>query len=104
MQTVDPQTLAIATAILGVFSSIITQVAKRWVAQPYRDIFALAVSLVVSALAVGVTVLATLIQGTGIHFDWPSLATSIMGVVGVSQAIYAAVLKLIASDDKPTQV
>ena len=94
MQTVDPQTMALATALLGFLSSIITQVAKRWISKDYRAVFALIISLIVSALAVGVNVLTTMIQGGSVHFDGAALATAIMGVVGVSQAIYAAVYKL----------
>lgn len=94
MQTVDPKTVALATALLGFLSSIITQVAKRWISKDYRAVFALIVSLIVSALAVGVNVLATAIQGGSMHFDGAALATAIMGVVGVSQAIYAAVYKM----------
>ena len=94
MQTVDPKTVALATALLGLLSSIITQVAKRWISKDYRAVFALVVSLIVSALAVGVNVLTTVIQGGSMHFDGAALATAIMGVVGVSQAIYAAVYKV----------
>ena len=94
MQTVDAKTVALATALLGFLSSIITQVAKRWISKEYRAVFALIVSLIVSALAVGVNVLATVIQGGSMHFDGAALATAIMGVVGVSQAIYAAVYKM----------
>ena len=94
MQTVDPKTVALATALLGFLSSIITQVAKRWVSKDYRAVFALIVSLIVSAMAVGVNVLTTMIQGGSVHFDGAALATAIMGVVGVSQAIYAAVYKM----------
>lgn len=100
MQTVDPKTVALATALLGFLSSIITQVAKRWVSKNYRAVFALIVSLIVSALAVGVNVLTTVIQGGSVHFDGAALATAIMGVVGVSQAIYAAVYK-IADNNTP---
>lgn len=100
MQTVDPKTVALATALLGFLSSIITQVAKRWVSKDYRAVFALIVSLIVSAMAVGVNVLTTMIQGGSVHFDGAALATAIMGVVGVSQAIYAAVYK-IADNNMP---
>lgn len=100
MQTVDPKTVALATALLGFLSSIITQVAKRWISKNYRAVFALIISLIVSALAVGVNVLTTVIQGGSVHFDGAALATAIMGVVGVSQAIYAAVYK-IADNNTP---
>lgn len=94
MQTVDPQTMALATALLGLLSSIITQVAKRWISKDYRALFALVVSLIVSGCAVGLKALTAVIQGGTVHFDGPALATAIMGVVGVAQAIYAAVYKL----------
>lgn len=94
MQTVDPQTMALATALLGFLSSIITEVAKRWVSKDYRAVFALVVSLIVSGLAVGIKALTAVVQGGAVHFDGAALATAIMGVVGVSQAIYAAVYKL----------
>ena len=70
MQTVDPQTMALATALLGFLSSIITQVAKRWISKDYRAVFALIVSLIVSALAVGVNVLTTMTGRLWLQPSW----------------------------------
>lgn len=103
MTDLDPQYLTIATAIIGVISSIITQTAKRYVPDRWRNLFALGISVLVSAIAVIINSVSILLSGGHLMIDAATLTTMVFGVIGVAQTIYAAVYKLVAdkaTDDK----
>ncbi len=103
MTDLDPQYLTIATAIIGVISSIITQTAKRYVPDKWRNLFALGISVLVSAIAVVIHSVSILLSGGHLTIDAATLTTMVFGVIGVAQTIYAAVYKLVAdkaTDDK----
>lgn len=78
--------LPIATAILGVISSIITQVSKQHIPDEWRKLFALGVSVLVAVAAVFIG---------NLYHDGMDATSLIFGVIGVAQAIYAAVDKLV---------
>lgn len=96
MSAVDPEYLAIATAIIGVISSIITQIAKRHVPDKWRSLFALAVSVIVSVASILIATAAAMIGGWNLTWDVGTLTTVVFGVIGVAQTIYAAVYKLVS--------
>lgn len=104
MNNIDPQFLTIATAIVGVFSSIITQTAKRYIPDAWRGLFALGVSIVVSVVSILIVALATVLSGQTLTLDAATLTTAVFGVIGVAQTIYAAVHKLVSDHTANTVV
>ena len=97
MNNLDPQYLAIATAIVGVISSIITQTAKRYIPDKWRSIFALGISVLVAVVSFLIVGLTAVIRGDSLNWNAATVTTAIFGVIGVAQAIYAAVYKLVAN-------
>ena len=97
MVSLDPQFLTIATAIVGVFSSIITQTAKRFIPDKWRSLFALGVSVLVSVVSLLIVGLAVILKGDSLNWDAATITTAIFGVIGVAQTVYAAIYKLVAN-------
>lgn len=99
METVNPEFITIATALIGVLSSIITQVAKRYVPKQWRSLFSLGVSVFIAILSVAIVGLANAIGGDPIQLDAATITAVIFGVVGVAQAVYTTVHKLVQDND-----
>ena len=76
----------LATAIVGLVTPIIIQVSKQYIPTGWTEVYALAVSILLGALAIAAT--------NGFHgYAW---GVTLTAVVGVSQAVYAIVNKATA--------
>lgn len=88
------QQAALAVAIAGLLSPWIIQICKLWIPKDWRASFALVVSMLIAGGAIAVSG----------GFDGGLNAVVVMSVVGVSQAVYAAVSRLVdvTTDPAPT--
>lgn len=86
--------VTLGTAILGggAVSAGITQIAKRWIPDRWRALFALAVALIVAVVAVALTG----------GFSQRPVALIVVAVIGVAQALYAVTKKIAGA--QPTEV
>lgn len=77
--------ITLATAIAGLVSPALTQVVKQYVPAAWRATFAAAVAVALGVLTLWAT-------GGFAHTTW---ALALAAVVGVSQALYAVIDKIV---------
>lgn len=85
------QQAALAVAIAGLLSPWIIQICKLWIPKDWRASFALVVSMLIAGGAIAVSG----------GFNGGLNAVVVMSVVGVSQAVYAAVSRLVDVTTEP---
>lgn len=74
--------VAIGTALIGALSNVIVQVSKRYIPKDYRGLYAVGVAVILALLSLALG--GNPVQGGA------SISVVVLGVIGISQALYAA--------------